>query len=122
MTMRFSTIAWMLLWVVAAFGLYMVKYKVQALRVEVAATERQLREEEKNLHVLVAEWAYLNRPERLRHLSEKYLSLQSMRGQQIADFSAIPYVLQSPVQQASGEEDVPAAAHATLASGAAYGR
>ncbi len=85
---------WMLLWAVAAFGLYMVKYQVQAKRVEVAKAEWQLREEEKNLHVLKAEWTYLTRPQRLEQLSAKYLSAAPVGSKQVAEFASLPY---SPV-------------------------
>jgi cell division protein FtsL len=89
MTLRLIVL-WTCLGVLAAFSLYMVKYKVQALKVEVAAAETQLREEKKNLHVLTAEWTYLNRPERLAQLSAKYLDLKPMQGIQLGDLASIP--------------------------------
>ena len=55
-------ILWMFMGVLAAFGLYTVKYKVQTLKAEVAVAEKQLREEKQRLHVLTAEWTYLTRP------------------------------------------------------------
>jgi hypothetical protein len=81
----------MVLLVVGAFGLYMVKYRVQTIKHEVAQAEAQLADERKNLRVLEAEWTFLNRPERLRTLSEKYLDVKPLRGQQIAEFKNIPY-------------------------------
>lgn len=77
--------------VFGACGVYMVKYKVQAIKKEVAVTERQLFEEKSNLHVLNAEWTYLNRPDRLKELTAKYLDIKPIRGQQIAEFSTLPY-------------------------------
>jgi hypothetical protein len=71
-------------------GLYTVKYKVQAVKAEVAATERKLLEEKRNLRVLEAEWSYLNRPERLAQLSQKYLKLDSVSGIQLADYNRLP--------------------------------
>ena len=73
MTIRLVVI-WMFMGVLAAFGLYTVKYRVQALKTEVASTETQLREEKKNLHVLTAEWTYLNRPERLQQTGRREIS------------------------------------------------
>src|SRR5579871_4537084 len=93
MSFRFSTIVWMVLLVVAAFGLYMVKFRVQALKAEVGTTEQRLREEKKNLHVLTAEWTFLTNPERLRTLSDKYLTEKPTRGEQLADFTSFPYRL-----------------------------
>ena len=90
MTLRFSAVLWTVLLVVGVFGLYMVKYKVREVKAEVAATERVLSEEKHNQHVLTAEWAYLNRPDRLRALSQKYLNVKPIKGQQIADFVSLP--------------------------------
>jgi hypothetical protein len=123
MILRPSTIVWMVVWVIAAFGLYMVKYQVQAIKVEVAATEKQLREEKKSLHVLTAEWTYLNRPERLKFLSSKYLDLKPVKGQQLADFASLPYDKSAPVQQTADDEEAGAGHwNLTLASGAAHGQ
>jgi hypothetical protein len=119
MILRPSTILWMVVWVVAAFGLYMVKYKVQALKVEVAATEKQLREEKKNLHVLAAEWTFLNRPERLRTLSAKYLDVKPMHGQQLTDFVSLPENT-APVSQAAARGTEAHAIGVTLTNGAAH--
>jgi len=91
MTFRLSTILWMVFLVIGAFGLYMVKYKVQTIKSQVAATEKQLYDETRNLQVLEAEWTFLNRPERLKMLAEKYLDVKPMRSQQLAEFSNIPY-------------------------------
>lgn len=91
MTFRISHVLWMLFLVIGASGLYMVKYKVQAVKSQVMATEHQLSDETRNLQVLQAEWTFLNRPERLKQLAEKYLDVKPMRGQQLAEFSNIPY-------------------------------
>ena len=69
-----------------------------------AATETQLRQEKKNLHVLTAEWTYLNRPERLRVLAAKYLDVKPVRGVQLADFASLPYV-NAAEQQAGSAVD-----------------
>lgn len=90
MMFRPATIVWMLLLASGFVGLYTVKYKVQAVKAEVVATERKLLEEKRNLHVLEAEWAYLTRPERLAQLSAKYLQLESASGLQLADYNRLP--------------------------------
>lgn len=90
MNFRPSTIIWMLLLACGFVGLYMVKYKVQSLKNEVAASERKLMEEKRSLHVLEAEWSYLARPERLEQLSGKYLQLSAVNGRQLGDFSSLP--------------------------------
>ncbi len=71
-------------------GLYMVKYWVQDIQQKVTATEVALKQERESLHLLGAEWAYLNRPERLKQLSERYLELQPVTSAQFVAFSALP--------------------------------
>lgn len=90
MTIRLSSILWIVLLVAGAVGLYMVKYKVQSVKAEVALAEKQLSEEKRNIHVLNAEWTYLTRPERIKVLSAKYLDIKPMQGQQIVEFSSLP--------------------------------
>lgn len=107
MNIRLSTILWVVMLITGACGLYMVKYKVQSVRAEVIATERQLAEEKRNMHVLTAEWAYLTRPERLRTLAGKYLNMQPMRGQQIAEFSSLPYAVPAGDRTEVAKQEAP---------------
>jgi len=88
---RLSSVVWMLLIVAAAFLLYMVKYQVQYLRQQVAQTTRELEQEREGMHVVAAEWAYLNRPERLQVLARKYLAASEMTVNQVSDIQAIPF-------------------------------
>ena len=88
---KLSTLLWMLVIVVAAFMLYKVKYQVQALKTQVAETTHELEQEKQAMHVVAAEWAYLNRPERLQKLAEKYLHAKEMTVGQIAEVEAIPF-------------------------------
>ena len=99
MTFKISTVLWMVLLVFAFSGLYAVKYKVRSVKAEVTTAEKQLFDEQRNLHVLTAEWAYLNRPERLKALSAKYLDIKPIKGQQIAEFSSIPYAKSDVAKQ-----------------------
>ena len=127
MNLRPTTLLWMLLLACGFFGLYTVKYRVQAIKAEVAATERQLLEEKKNLHVLEAEWSYLNRPERLARLSDKYLVVGSLTGEQLKDYASLPISNPADVIQAAANaplKKTPAssAGNVALASGAGHGR
>lgn len=88
---RISTILCFAMFLLGAFGLYQVKYEVLDLREEVDLLETELAEERDALHVVKAEWAYLNRPERLRRLAGKYLEMEPMSGAQLADLSGLPY-------------------------------
>jgi len=74
--MKKSTLFWLVIIFLAASGLYRVKYQVRDIRKETSRLEASIKNEYNSLHVLRAEWAYLNRPDRLQRLSERYLELK----------------------------------------------
>lgn len=57
------------------FSLYQIKYRVQNLKRDLSEIHRQLDENYQAIHVLNAEWAYLNHPERIATLAQNHLSL-----------------------------------------------
>lgn len=88
--MRVSTIVWVMLVSFAALALQLVKYSVQDVTQEVEALQAELDDERDELKMLQAEWAYLNRADRLRTLSDKYLQLVSMSGERIVVLDVVP--------------------------------
>lgn len=94
---RLATVLWIIVLSVSAFGLYKVKFQVQTLRAHIADVSREIERERESMNVVAAEWAYLNRPERLKKLSDTYLSSSAVTVEQIADVQAIPF---PQVQQA----------------------
>lgn len=68
---------------ISAFSLFQIKFKVQNLYREVAELKKQLEHEKNSIHVLKAEWAYLNQPERLQRFAEKFLNLSEVKPDQI---------------------------------------
>jgi hypothetical protein len=56
----------------------------------VASLKVDLVHERESLHLLNAEWAYLNRPERLRTLADRHLDLAPMDSRQINAVRALP--------------------------------
>ncbi len=53
-----------------AFWAYRETYRTRAAEREVAALQREIAQKREALAILRAEWAYLNRPERLRALAD----------------------------------------------------
>lgn len=104
--------------VAVGFGLFHVKYKVQALEEELVRLNRQIVHEQEQLHVLRAEWAYLNRPERLEDLNGRFLRLGPATPAQMGRLADLPV---RPVPQAADEAPdsaAPAAGKARKTGGA----
>ncbi len=73
-----STCLWLALAAMVGFGLFHVKYEVQRLESELNQLNAQILKEQRQIHVLKAEWAYLNRPSRLSALARNHLDLVPM--------------------------------------------
>lgn len=71
--------------VMSILGLFQIKYRVQYLGKDVEELTRQLDHEKSTIHILKAEWAFLNQPARLKELSRRYLNLEEAKTSQIKD-------------------------------------
>ncbi|MFZ4541044.1 MAG: cell division protein FtsL [Rickettsiales bacterium] len=80
----------MVCFVVLAIGVYLVKYSVQGVQRDVTVLKADLAREKESLHLLNAEWAYLNRPDRLRRLADRHLDLVPLDSRQIDQVSVLP--------------------------------
>ena len=63
--------------------LFVVKSQVQDLEGELVEYNRAITDERQALHVLKAEWSYLNQPSRLRQLADRYLGLTVVEPSQV---------------------------------------
>lgn len=63
--------------VAAGALLFWTSQNVQQAEVRLAAVEKAVRGERQSIRVLNAEWAYLNRPDRLEDLAIEYLGLST---------------------------------------------
>ena len=90
MSLRITALIYMACFAALAMGLYLVKYSVQGVQRDVATLKQQLATEKESLHLLNAEWAYLNRPDRLRQLADRHLDLVPLDSRQIEDINSIP--------------------------------
>ena len=86
-----GTLFWILLAATVGFGLFHVKYKVQTLEDDLKRLNAETTKEQEQLHVLRAEWSYLNQPSRLQELSTRYLPLAPLEVGQIGAINLIPF-------------------------------
>ncbi|MEM8787613.1 MAG: cell division protein FtsL [Pseudomonadota bacterium] len=82
-----------------AFWAYQVNYATQEAMREVDDLRRQIALEREAIAMLNAEWAYLNRPDRLRVLAEAYfdqLQLMPMTADHFGDPALVAYPPEDP--------------------------
>lgn len=63
---------------VTGFMLFNVSQQVQESERQLKKAQREIAREEEMVRVLRAEWAYLNRPDRLEALAAQYLGMEHM--------------------------------------------
>ena len=69
--------------VITAIGLFLIKDSVGNLSYQLSEANRQISQEKNNIHMLKAETAYLTSPERLRKLTNAYLTLSNIKPNQM---------------------------------------
>ncbi|MBT07194.1 MAG: hypothetical protein CMM32_09845 [Rhodospirillaceae bacterium] len=75
---------------IGALGLLSAKYQVKELKSELDAARKQLARESGQIHILEAEWAYLNRPENLSSLAAQHLpDFGAVKPSQVASLQTI---------------------------------
>ncbi len=86
-----ATIFWMLLATAAGIGLFVLKYEVKSMEGQLAAIHSETLENLEAVHVLKAEWSYLNQPARLEYLGRRLLRLGPVKASQTVDINDIPF-------------------------------
>jgi cell division protein FtsL len=84
------TMFWVALAGCVGFGLYHLKNEVQALEDELFRANRTILAEQESIHVLRAEWSYLNQPARLQALASRHLDLQPTKPSQLGTIATLP--------------------------------
>jgi hypothetical protein len=83
-----------LIWAVLVMGigtaLFLVAYEVDDREKELLALRREIRETAEAIHVLNAEWSYLNAPARLDRLASEHLGLASIKPEQYTTIATLP--------------------------------
>lgn len=87
---KLAVTCWVLAVGLAASVLFHVKDAVRALEQELAGEVVRVERLNEEIDVLEAEWAFLNRPERLATLAERHLELAPLEPTQISSLGALP--------------------------------
>lgn len=77
-------------------ALFQVKHEVLDIEQQLKVAVRQISHEEDSLHVLKAEWSYLNEPSRLQALAEKYLDVAPVGAEQMVTLTSAMDQAMSP--------------------------
>lgn len=84
-------VVWLLLASSVGFAVYQLKYEVRSLERDLTRINRQIVADQEAIHVLKAEWSYLNNPAELEKLATRHLQLEPMKGQQFARIDQLPW-------------------------------
>ncbi len=101
--MRAATILWAILAAAAGTSLFMLKYEVQSQEQRLSGLRKDIVETQENIHVLKAEWSYLNDPSRLREQAEHHLGLHPLKPSQIVTIASLPMNDQPPAETPPAE-------------------
>lgn len=88
-------IVFIMVWLTLAAGavaaMFHITFEVEKLEARLHEVNRQIVEEQEAIHVLQAEWSYLNRPQRLESLSRELLpKLAPVAAVQFTTFARLP--------------------------------
>jgi len=94
------------LFLLAAGGLslvlFSVKYQVQDLEQELSDLSRAIVSDREAIHVLNAEWAYLNDPARLDAVVARFFSLKPVRPDQMVTVDDLAFRIAQPTTKNGG--------------------
>lgn len=75
--------------------IYQIKHRVVDVERGVHSINREIIDTNESMHILKAEWGYLNQPRRLQALNNKYLQLRSIAHTQVASYQTLPTLVAS---------------------------
>ena len=87
---RVSVLVWTIILAFLGVGLFQVKYNVQSKERELREVRRHIEANLPSIHVLEAEWSYLNDPLRLADLARRHTELLPTTPAQIGDIASLP--------------------------------
>ncbi|WP_197735699.1 cell division protein FtsL [Allostella humosa] len=88
---RITLAFWIGLVCALGYGVFQVKYEVQEMEARLAQLNRGIISDRQAIHVLRAEWSYLNQPTRLDQLTKRHLPLAPIAASQIGRIEDVPF-------------------------------
>lgn len=85
-----------------------LKNSVYRLEKELNDINMSIQTDKEEIHVLNAEWAKLNNPGRLRNLASSHTNLNSVKGEQIINYSALPFNYESDDKKSNARKNIAA--------------
>jgi len=89
MTRASTILFWFTLTILVSLGLYHTSYRVEDLGRQLRSLNADIEAEQRNIHVLKAEWVYLANPARIETAAHKHLDLKPTSPQQISRLGKI---------------------------------
>lgn len=87
---RITLAFWIGLVCALGYGVFQVKYEVQEMESRLLQLQRGIVGDRQAIHVLKAEWSYLNQPTRLDALTKRHLPLAPIATSQIGEIEDAP--------------------------------
>ena len=84
------TMLWLGLATVAAMALFALKFEVMSLEARLEALNDRIVADLDAIHVLKAEWSFLNRPTKLQRRVDRYLELEPPQANQFLSIERLP--------------------------------
>ena len=112
-----GTILWVCLAGAMGATLFFIKHEVKDLETRLGSVRHDIARQEDEIHVLNAEWSYLNDPVRLHDLAERHLSMKQMGPAQIATLNSLATGTALVLEQRVHNNDATRVANAQPAPG-----
>ena len=96
-------VLWLIVMSAIGWGVYQLKYQVQGLEAQLARTNREIVAEQDAIHVLKAEWSYLNQPRQISEMARKFLEVAPIGPRQMVTLTLIPSRAEGAVPVAKQE-------------------
>ena len=90
MTRLLILAGWLLIGGLLAAFVFAVAEDVERQEATLRALEREILKEQRALHILKAEWSYLNQPARLGELAERHLDYAPLPPERLVTFDQLP--------------------------------